>query len=471
MSGGPFSDRRLHFVGIGGVGMSGLAVVAAELGARVTGSDQAETPYTQHVRAHGIEPAASYDAANLPPGAEVVVSTAIPEGNPELGAARAGGATVLHRGQLLGEVSRLKRSIAVSGTHGKTTTCAMVVEVLAQTGRDPAYLVGGELRTTRRNADWGAGDWIVVEADESDRSFLHLVPDVAVITNVELDHHATYPSLSDLESAFAEFAAPAGTLITGPGVQHGGLREGGLQRGAVPPFGGIRAAPPLDGIHATSYGIDSGDLRAQAVELRPLGSRFVVEGVTVDLNVPGRHNVLNALAALAACRAAGVEPAEAAPALAGFAGTGRRFEDRGSTTAGARVFDDYAHHPTEVRATLEAASTLGAQRVVACFQPHLYSRTREMARDFGRALALADLSVVLDIYPARERAEDFPGVSGLAVAQAAADAAGGRPVWWMPSMEAAAERLQAALGEGDLVLTLGAGDVNRLAEALTREGP
>jgi len=264
-----------------------------------------------------------------------------------------------------------------------------------------------------------------------------------VITNVELDHHATYRSLSDLEEAFADFAAPAHTRIAGPGV---------------------------DVLGSLSYGIECGDLRAERLELRPLGARFVVEGVLVDLNVPGRHNVLNALGALAACRAAGVELADAAAALKSFAGTGRRFEERGTTAGGARVFDDYAHHPTEVRATLEAASTLGAQRVVACFQPHLYSRTREMARDFGRALALADLSVVLDIYPARERAEDFPGVSGLAVAQAAADAAGGRPVWWMPSMEAAAERLQAALGEGDLVLTLGAGDVNRLAEALTREG-
>ncbi|MBA3306741.1 MAG: hypothetical protein H0U25_12580 [Thermoleophilaceae bacterium] len=211
------------------------------------------------------------------------------------------------------------------------------------------------------------------------------------------------------------------------------------------------------------------DLRAEELELRPLGSVFVVEGLTAELNVPGRHNVLNALAALAACRAAGVELTDAVPALAGFAGTGRRFEERGTTPGGARVFDDYAHHPTEVRATLEAAHTLGARRMVACFQPHLYSRTRELARDFGRALALADLTVVLDIYPARERAEDFPGVSGLLVAQATADAAGGRPVWWLPAMDTAADRLQAMLGEGDVVLTLGAGDVDRLAAALTRE--
>jgi len=444
MSGGPFSDRSLHFVGVGGAGMSGLALVAAELGARVTGSDQAESSYTERLRARGIEPAVGHDAANLPSGAEVVISTAIPESNPELAAARATGAEILHRGELLGEVSRLKRSISVSGTHGKTTTCAMIVQVLSECGWEPAYLVGGELLTTHRNAEWGAGDWIVVEADESDRSFLHLAREVAVITNVELDHHATYGSLSELEKAFTEFAATAATRITGPGVEFA---------------------------DSLSYGIASGDLRAEGLELRPLGSRFAVEGEIVELNVPGRHNVLNALAALAACRAAGLEIAAAAPALARFAGTGRRFEERGTTAGGARVFDDYAHHPTEVRATLEAARTLGARRVVACFQPHLYSRTRELARGFGRALALADLAVIVDIYPARERAEDFPGVSGLLVAQATADAAGGRPVWWLPSMDAAADRLQALLGEGDVLLTLGAGDVDRLAVALTGGGP
>jgi UDP-N-acetylmuramate--alanine ligase len=450
MSGGPFSDRTLHFVGIGGAGMSGLAVVAAQLGARVSGSDQAESSYTQRLREHGIQAAVGHDAANLAPGAEVVVSTAIPESNPELAAARGAGATILHRGELLGEVSRLKRSIAVSGTHGKTTTCAMIVQVLAECGQDPAYLVGGELRSSHTNAGWGAGDWIVVEADESDRSFLHLAPEVAVVTNVELDHHATYRSLSELGEAFAGFAAPAATRITGPGVQLADSLSYGI--GESPRSGALLP-----------------NLCAEALELRPLGSRFVVEAVNVELNVPGRHNVLNALAALAACRAAGVDLIDAAPALAGFAGTGRRFEDRGTTSAGARVFDDYAHHPTEVRATLEAVRTLNARRVVACFQPHLYSRTRELARDFGRALALADLTVVVDIYPARERAEDFPGVSGLLVAQATADAAGGRPVWWLPSMDAAAQRLRADLGEGDVVLTLGAGDVNRLAGALTTE--
>jgi UDP-N-acetylmuramate--alanine ligase len=217
-------------------------------------------------------------------------------------------------------------------------------------------------------------------------------------------------------------------------------------------------------------GIDRGDLRAERLELLPGRSRFEVEGTTVELPVPGAHNVLNALAALAACRAAGVELAQAAAALADFSGAGRRFELFGRSEAGALVYDDYAHHPTEIQATLEAARPLAeseGRRLVACFQPHLYSRTRAFAREFGRALALADLVVVVGIYAAREHAEDFPGVSGLIVARAVADAAPGRPVWWLPDLELAQARLEAELGERDLLVVLGAGDVDRVAKGLT----
>jgi UDP-N-acetylmuramate--alanine ligase len=441
MDDAPLAGRSLHFIGIGGAGMSGLALVAHALGARVTGSDRADSSYCERLRSAGLEPVVGHDAANVPQGAEVVVSTAIPEDNPELSAARAAGASVLHRGDLLGELSRMKRTIAVSGTHGKTTTASMAAHVLRECGRDPAFLIGGELRAAGTNAGWGAGDWAVIEADESDRSFLKLERDVAVITNVELDHHSTYASLTELEEAFAEFAAPAELRVLGPGLDFPGETLG--------------------------FGIEEGDLRARALELTPGGSRFEVDGAALELHVPGRHNVLNALAALAACRAAGLEPAEAAPALAGFTGAGRRFEEHGKTFGGALVYDDYAHHPTEVRATLEAARTLGPRRLVACFQPHLYSRTRMLAREFGRALAIADLVVVLDIYPARERAEDFPGVSGLLVAGATADAAGGRPVWWLPDMEDAERMLRAELRDGDVLLTLGAGDVDDLARRLT----
>ena len=440
-----FTGRKLHFVGIGGAGMSGLAIVSRALGAEVTGSDSADSSYCERLREQGIEPVIGHDAANVPDGAELVVSTAIPEDNVELRAAREAGLRVLHRGELLGQVSKLKRSLAIAGTHGKTTTASMAAHVLLETGRRPAFLIGGELQAAGVGAAWGEGEWLVVEADESDRSFLRLARDVAVVLNVELDHHATYRTLGELRRAYEAFAAPASLRVLGPGVELGGEGE------------------------AVRFGLGEGDLAAEELELRPFGSSFAVEGVRVELSVPGAHNALNALAALAALRAAGVEPREAAPALASFGGAGRRFEDHGPTSSGARIFDDYAHHPTEVRATLEAARTLGPRRLIACFQPHLYSRTQKLARDFGRALAQADLTVVLDVYPARERAEDFPGVSGLLVAEAAADAAGGRPVWWLPTLDDAERKLRAELREGDLLLTLGAGDVDRLARRLTGE--
>jgi UDP-N-acetylmuramate--alanine ligase len=446
MSDAPWSGRRLHFIGIGGAGMSGLAIVAAGLGARVSGSDRAESAYFARLRELGIEPLVGHDATNVPDGAEVVVSTAIADDNAELSAARAAGLRVLHRGELLGEVSRLKRCVAVAGTHGKTTTASMTAHALVQSGRRPAYLVGGEVRTTGTNASWGQGDWVVVEADESDRSFLHLQPDVAVVTNVELDHHTTYRTLPEVEQAFSEFAGPAPTVIAPAGLA-------------------LRDVPS-----SVTFGIESGTLAARQLELLPGGSRFEVDGVEVSLRVPGRHNVLNALAALAASREAGVGLEEAASALGGFAGAGRRFEAHGKSSGGALVYDDYAHHPTEVRATLEAARSLQPRRVVAVFQPHLYSRTQRMAREFGRALALADLVVVLDIYPARERAEDFPGVSGWAVAAAAASAAHGRRVYWLPRVDDAERFLQGELRDGDLLLTLGAGDIDQLARRLGSGG-
>jgi UDP-N-acetylmuramate--alanine ligase len=421
----PFAGRALHFIGIGGAGMSGLALVAKQLGASVTGSDQAESSYSERLREVGIEPVIGHDAKNVPDGADVIVSTAIPDDNPELTAARAARARILHRADLLGELSRMKKTIAVSGTHGKTTTASMIALALLETGRDPAFLIGGELRAAGTNAAWGEGEWAVIEADESDRSFLKLRRDVAVVTNVELDHHATYGSLRELEEAFAEFTGEAQTVVSGTG----GLSAGNLEMGRGT-------------------------------------SRFDVNGTVIELQVPGEHNVLNALAALAALQAAGVEPEEAAPALAKFTGAGRRFEAHGHTAAGAEVYDDYAHHPTEVRATLEAARTLAPRRLVAAFQPHLYSRTQMLTREFGESLALADLVVVLDVYRAREDPGDFPGVSGYLVAEAAADAADGRPVWWMPTIDVAEPQLRAELTEGDVLITLGAGNVDELAKRL-----
>ena len=426
MSATPWAGRRLHFIGVGGAGMSGLALVARALGAEVTGSDQVESSYVELLRDAGIEPSIGHDPGNVPDRAEVVVSTAIADENPELAAARERGAAILHRGDLLGEVTRLRRTIAVAGTHGKTTTASMAAHVLLEAGRDPGYLIGGELRSTGANAAWGGGEWLVVEADESDRSFLKLSPEVAVVTNVELDHHATFATLGELEDAFDQFTAGARVVIE--------------------------------------------DVEMPEVELLPLGSRFSALGIDFELAVPGRHNAQNALAAALACREAGVDAADSARALRSFAGAGRRFEAHGAGPAGSRVYDDYAHHPTEVRATLEAARSLGGDRVVAAFQPHLYSRTRALAREFGRALALADVAVVLDIYPARESADDFPGVSGWLVATATADAAGGRPVYWTPRADEAARLLEHELRSGDVVLTLGAGDIDALARSLTAAG-
>ena len=442
-----FAGRRLHFIAIGGAGMSALALVAHALGAEVTGSDRSESSYLPKLRRAGIEPVVGHRAGGAPPGAEVVRATAVPDDNPELASARAAGALILHRADLLAEIVGLGRSIAVSGTHGKTTTSAMIAHALLETGRAPTYLIGGKLRSSATNAAWGGGGWIVVEADESDRSHLKLSPEVAVVTNVELDHHASYHSIAELEAAMAEFASSARTRIVSEPLS---------------------LELPADG-RTRTFGIGAGDLAAENVELLPLGSRFRVEGVGVELPVPGAHNVLNALAALGACREAGLELREAAPALATFAGTGRRFEPRGRTAAGAEVYDDYAHHPTEVRATLEAARSLGARRVIACFQPHLFSRTRHLAREFGAALALADIVVVLEIYPSRERAEDYPEVSGRLVAAAAADAAGGRPVYWAPRMADAEALLRRELRPGDALLTLGAGNVDQLADALVDE--
>ena len=434
-----WSGRRLHFVGIGGAGMSGLALVAHELGAEVSGSDRSTGSATlTRLRAAGIAPAEGHDAANVPEGAEIVYSTAIGPENPE----RAAAARELHRAELLGELTRLRSTIAVSGTHGKTTTSSMLVHALRGAGMDPGYLVGGEVRSTGSNAGWGTGEWLVVEADESDRSLLRLDRRVAVLTNAELDHHATYASQRDVDATFREFLAAARDAVVWDRPALVALAAGG------PRLWPYDAAP----------------------ELRPGGSSFSLDGLLVELTVPGAHNALNAAAALTACRAIGADVEAAAVALRDFSGAGRRFERIGTTPSGAEVVDDYAHHPTEVRATLEAARTLAPRRLIAVFQPHLYSRTRHHAREFGEALALADLPVVTEVYPARERAEDHPGVTGRLVAEAAADAAGGRPVAWLPDLDAAERFLREELGEGDLLLTLGAGDIDALGRRLAGPG-
>jgi len=453
----PWQGRRLHFVGIGGAGMSGLALVAARLGAEVSGCDRAASPYMRELREAGIEPLIGHDPAHAEPGVELVASTAVPDDEPELVAARERGATVSRRAGLLAEIAALRRVVAVAGAHGKTTTTTMVAAALEACGLDPGFLVGAELRSDdgarSANARWGGGEWIVVEADESDRSFLALAPEVAIVTSVELDHHTTYSSELELQQAFDTFLRR--------------LPEGGT---AVVWAQAPISVPP--GRTAVTYGLEAAaTLSARDITPAGAGVRFELlrDGARVtdvELPVPGEHNVLNALAALGAAEAAGCTLEEAARALARFRPAARRFEPIGMRD-GARVFDDYAHHPTEVEATLRAARSLAPTRLIAAFQPHLYSRTLHLHREFGRALALADVVVVLDVYAARERPEgELAGVTGKLVADATADRAGGRPVWWLPGIDDARAMLAHHLGEGDLLVTLGAGDVDRLAREL-----
>lgn len=428
MSSRDWADAQLHLIGIGGAGMSGLAAACLALGATVSGSDRARSSYSDRLRELGATVTVGHDAANLPETAEVVISTAIAADNPELRLARERGQKVRHRSELLAELCAQKRLIAVAGTHGKTSTTAMIAWALKRLGAEPAFFIGGELPRSAggseaENSAWGEGEWVVAEADESDGSFLQLEPEIAVVTNIELDHHSHWGSTGELRRAFAAFVAPARVLVAGPEVE---LEHAGLVR----------------------FDLD-----------RPGPERL-------DLQVPGQHNLLNARAAVAALVAAGFGAGGAAAALADFPGVRRRLEFKGRRQ-GARIYDDYAHHPTEVRAALSALRELRPRRLIAIFQPHLYSRTRALAAEFGAALTLADAIGVLDVYPARELpVGDLAGVSGLSVAQAAADRSGGRPVWWLSSADNAVSAFADQLSEGDILVTLGAGDITALAARL-----
>jgi UDP-N-acetylmuramate--alanine ligase len=439
-SAGPWSGRRLHFIGVGGAGMSGYARAARALGAKVSGSDASWSPYLERLAADGVlEPKVGHAAANLPGGSgvEIVYSSAVPAENLERRAARELGIPEHPRADLLAELTALRRTIAVAGSHGKTTTASMLVHALRGAGLQPGWLVGGPVGGGLANAEWGQGEWLVVEADESDRSMLSVQAEIALLTNVELDHHSTFASLGELRSAFAEFLAKAAVAVIWARPE---LLE--LRTDAVIPY-------DLEGVILTAG-----------------GSRFSWRGHEVRLAVPGAHNALNAVGALEAATLAGANEDGAIGGVAGFHGAGRRFQPLGTSPTGAALYDDYAHHPTEIAATLAAARTYAHSRVVAIFQPHLYSRTQLLAREFGLALAGADVVAVLDVYPARERAEDHRGVSGLTIAEAVADSAAGRPVYWLPSFADAEPVLRGLLREGDIALFMGAGDVDELGRRL-----
>ena len=375
--------RRLWFVGIGGAGLSAYALLARAWGAEVGGWDRNETPYLEHVRAAGIHVTVSPEP-EAPEGWEAIVSSAYPS------------FPGTRRAELLAELVSLRRSIVVAGAHGKTTTTGMIAFVLAETGRDPAMVLGAELPQLGGNARAGEG-WLVVEGDESDRTVAKLRPEIAVVTNIELDHHATFASGAEVEELFELWAAEVPHVVRG----------------------------------------------------------WELEPVEFPLAVPGAHNRVNAAAALAALELAGVPRAEAAEALARFRGAARRFELAGEA-GGIRVYDDYAHHPTELAASIAAARELGPARVLVLFQPHLPSRTRHLAHELGAALAAADAACVTDVYAAREE----PSVSGRSVVAALSEARPGMAIGWAPALADAAHIVAGWARPHDLVLVAGAGDVD-----------
>jgi UDP-N-acetylmuramate--alanine ligase len=388
----PLAGRRIWFVGIGGAGLSGYALLAKDWGAEVAGWDKVETPYLQNVRDAGIPVELSPEPVGAPPEWEAVVSTAF--------AGRVAGRA---RAEFLAELVALQRSIVVAGAHGKTTTAAMIAFALDRLGLDPSFLIGGEVPQLGGNARAGTG-WLVVEGDESDRTVAALRPEIAVVTNVDLDHHTEFASRADVADLFDTWLAEV------PHVVHGD-------------------------------------------ELPP---------AAFELAVQGEHNRKNAAAAVEALVLAGVERADAERALAAFRGAGRRLELRRDDAV--RVYDDYAHHPAEIEATIAAVRELGNSRVLVLFQPHLYSRTRHLAREFAQALSAADIVAVTDVYAAREEAVE--GVDGKLIVDALTQIRPGMTVGWTPTIEAGVQFVSRRARDGDIVLTMGAGDIDRAAELL-----
>ncbi|MFO7768105.1 MAG: UDP-N-acetylmuramate--L-alanine ligase [bacterium] len=447
--------ERIHFVGIGGIGMSGIAELLLHQGYEVTGSDLRLTEVTRHLEGLGAVVHEGHAAEHVEGAHAVVYSSAVKPDNPEVVRGTELKIPVIRRAEMLGELMRMHFSIGVAGTHGKTTTTSMTGGVLAAAGLDPTLIVGGKVNALGTSASLGEGDYLVAEADEFDRSFLRLFPTVAVITNVEAEHLDTYGDYDSMREAFAEFANKVpfyGAVV------------------ACLDDAGVRSLLPVIDRALVSYGVTSqADVRARDVRFEGLGSRFEVswqgeELGTVELQVPGLHNIRNALAALGVGLHLDLDRRAMLEALRGFTGVARRFEVKGEA-AGVAVVDDYAHHPTEVAATLQAARAGYERRIVAVFQPHLYTRTRDFAGDFGAALLDSDVLVVTDVYPAREA--PIPGVSGELVASAARSQ-GHRQVHYVEDAARVSVELAEIVREGDLVITMGAGSIWKAAEELLR---
>ncbi len=445
---GPFvPGSHVHLVGIGGAGMSGLARILLVRGHRVSGSDLRDGRSLEELRVLGAEIHVGHHADNLGDAEVVVTSSAVPVTNPEVEAARRSRRVLLRRAELLAQLMADEQAVLVAGTHGKTTTTSMVVIGLQAAGGDPSFAIGGSLNESGTNAHAGTDGTFVAEADESDRSFLVYRPDVAVVTNLEHDHVDEFDDLDAVREAFLGFldrrapGAPAVLCLDDPGSAWlAGRTDAPVVTYGDAPGAQVRLVPGRDG---TVVRIDG------------------TEVARLELAVPGLHNLRNATAALAACHLLGADVAAAARGLSTFTGAARRFQRLG-VVAGVEVVDDYAHHPTELRATLAAARQLGPDRIVVLVQPHRYTRTQAFGAELGRAAAAADLVIVTDVYGSTER--PVPGVSGKLVADAAEDA--GASVVYRPSLGEAIEELLQVTRPGDLVLTTGAGDVTTVGPAL-----
>jgi UDP-N-acetylmuramate--alanine ligase len=456
------SIRKLHFVGIGGIGMSGIAEILNDEGFTITGSDRATSENTERLQSLGVTVMIGHNAGNLAPDVDVLVySSAVSSDNPEVVEARQRKIPVIRRAEMLAEVMRLKYGIGIAGTHGKTTTTSMVSLVMIEGGIDPTVIVGGRLRgLAGSNARLGKGDFIVVEADEFDRSFLSITPTIAVLTTLETDHLDCYRDLDDIKSAFIQFA------------------------GKVPFYGFVVLCldePALQEImpkikkKIVTYGLNGqADLQAVGIVHRQNTSTFTVVSSgndlgDIELQIPGLHNVQNALAAAAVGLELGVPFAKVKSGIEKFTGVFRRWEVKAEID-GITVIDDYAHHPTEIRATLAGAKAGWRRRTVCIFQPHLYSRTRDFYDQFGRAFFNADVLVVTDVYPARE--EPIQGVTGELIANAAKEF-GHKQVHYVPEKKDVPRFLMTIIRPGDMVITMGAGDIWKFGEEfilLLKEG-
>ena len=437
------TPTAVHVIGAGGAGMSAIASVLRSMGHQVTGSDLRDGPVVARLRAEGVPVAIGHDPANLGNAALVTISSAIRDSNPEIRAARANGVPVVRRSEILPAIASNRRTIAVAGTHGKTTTSSMLALVLVEAGLKPSFIIGGDVNEIGTGAMWDTGEWFVVEADENDHTFLSLDPEVAVVTSVESDHLENYQGApAALAAAFEEFLAPARHRIVCSDDQ------GAARLGAA--------------VGATTYGTHpDADFRMVNVSLKMPSSEFELwTGDTrlgaIRLPTPGLHNALNATAAIVAALTAGASFADAVRALARFGGVARRFEFRGDV-AGITFVDDYAHLPSEAAAALAAARTGDWNRVVCVFQPHRYSRVAFIGSDFAHSFVEADHLVLTGIYPSGEAPR--PGVTSKIVLDAVLDAHPWSSVTWLPRLDEVADWLEARLRPGDLCLTLGAGDL------------